>query len=173
MMQYPNGDTRPHAGNVLVYVLDDPREMWTYRYVGITWRSLRERLGEHCAASGSHGAKAEWIDSLWRAGVVPRIMVIDEAPIEEGKKRERWWIERLRERENPLLNAVVVGDRRRQRWWRWLAPWESMMRKAAVRSSFRPDCYNHQRHTNLRSGDAIRAWERGDGRAGRSVPAYV
>lgn len=58
-----------------VYVLVDPREPWSIRYVGLTVQDLARRLRDHVRSeeTGEDTHRARWVRKLLRAGVRPLI----------------------------------------------------------------------------------------------------
>jgi hypothetical protein len=92
-----------------VYALTHPVEN-TIRYVGVTKKSLRQRLLEHIARAnrGEHAPLCHWIRKLSAAGLKPRIVLLEQSL--DRDQCERKWIAKLRQEGNDLLNLTDGGD---------------------------------------------------------------
>lgn len=85
-------DTRP----TFIYALIDPRSN-RIRYIGKTYKSLEKRLRQHLKDSysdkESNQGKRDWILSLKRIQLVPKIKLIEVVPPETNwQEREKFWI---------------------------------------------------------------------------------
>lgn len=65
-----------------LYCLKEPFKNWygeyDVRYVGITQKSLDERLKQHIRDKNNNKRKIDWIDSLVERGLKPQIYLISE-----------------------------------------------------------------------------------------------
>ena len=73
-----------------IYALEDP-ETSEIRYIGLTATSLKARLGCHLSPSAmSHKTyKNHWIKSLLKRGLKPKIILIDEVPVDQLRAVEK------------------------------------------------------------------------------------
>lgn len=87
-----------------IYALIDPDTRFAH-YVGQTANTLHLRLLEHTKKPGST-RKGEWVRSLTASGRAPQIVLLEEIVGTRGRayERERYWIDRLRNEGNPILN---------------------------------------------------------------------
>lgn len=81
-----------------IYVLHDPRDPTTPRYVGKTVKTLSARLVNHIsearrAEKVSH--KIHWIQQLLKACVYPTITILEVVHGDDWQSRERFWIKEL------------------------------------------------------------------------------
>lgn len=95
-----------------IYVLIDPRDA-AVRYVGWTTQSLTVRCCQHvCQAridlDQTH--RARWIRQLLRAGLRPRIELVESVSTARGPSRERYWIKLYRSVGARLVNGTDGGD---------------------------------------------------------------
>ncbi len=89
-----------------IYSLCDP-ESGAVRYVGITRRSLKERLRTHIRfAKDSNNHRSTWIRSVIARGLRPTITTLEETMDVE---RERWWIVHYRSLGCDLTNGNDGG----------------------------------------------------------------
>lgn len=96
-----------------VYVLKDPTN-YQIRYVGITTKSLQERLNGHLSDIKNRPDlnyhKISWLRKLNRKGLIPIIEEIAEFnTIEEAKEYEIEYIAKYKD-EYDLTNATIGGD---------------------------------------------------------------
>lgn len=96
-----------------LYVLKDP-DTNEIRYVGITIRTLQERLSGHMSdarnRSNLNTHKTNWINSLVSKGKLPKIELISEYnSLDEVKKAEIDYIAKYKEEYN-LVNCTIGGD---------------------------------------------------------------
>lgn len=96
-----------------VYVLKDPITN-EIRYVGITTRTLEERLKGHLIDVTSRPDlnyhKINWLRKLQKGGLIPKIEQIDELDtLEEAKEKEIEYIAKFKELYN-LTNCTLGGD---------------------------------------------------------------
>lgn len=96
-----------------LYVLKDPTTE-EIRYVGITIRSLQERLSGHMSDIKSRPElnphKTNWINKLLSEGKLPEISLVAEYDtIEEAKSAEIEYISKYKE-EYKLINYTIGGD---------------------------------------------------------------
>lgn len=89
-----------------IYGLVDPRT-GKVRYVGYTSKSLKKRLEQHIGDK-SRTHKVNWIESLQKVGLVPRIVILEKAEGKEWQEAERKWVKHFG-REN-LVNGTDGGD---------------------------------------------------------------
>ena len=116
-----------------VYVLIDPRD-GSKRYVGETTQSIEARLGWHIMdslapwtdgtrAKTRNAEKVEWTKELVRAGLSPRVALLQEVTLtgdEKVDKRLRWeaersWATQLRAEGAVLFNkktGPALGSKR-------------------------------------------------------------
>lgn len=101
-----------------IYVLIDPRDN-EIRYVGLTKRSLNERLTGHICSSKklknsktSHRVhKADWINLLIENEYRPIIQLIEKGLNKENvHSREEYWIEYYLNKGCRLINATPGGE---------------------------------------------------------------
>jgi len=96
-----------------IYALTAP-DSKEYRYIGKTISNLASRLQGHLypVRSGKDTSKkAEWIQSVLAAGVLPRIVLICEVPeYESWQAAERREIARSRSEGNRLFNKCPGGN---------------------------------------------------------------
>lgn len=81
----------PESGEVVIYVLSDPRTPDLVRYVGRS-ATPRSRHIQHAGTIGTD-AKSVWVDSLWEdAGLFPQMRVVEVVPQNLGQLAEHEWI---------------------------------------------------------------------------------
>lgn len=91
-----------------IYVLLEP-DTECIRYVGWTVKSLRERLRAHLRDKyACH--KVNWIESLRRRGLTPKIRLVQVVDFTEWEEAERRWIAEYRVQGCALTNATDGGD---------------------------------------------------------------
>lgn len=100
---------------VKVYELRDPRdESKSPRYVGITTKSLGERLRGHLceiARTKHKSYKISWIKKLLKTKVTPTIHLIEEVEgWEYACEVEQYWIKEFREQGYKLTNTHRVDN---------------------------------------------------------------
>lgn len=88
-----------------IYVLKHPQTM-EVRYVGVT-RFPKERARTHCRPESS--VKGRWVQSLIKAGLKPRLEVIEVIDEEIWQLREQHWIRRLKAEGARLTNGDMGG----------------------------------------------------------------
>ncbi|MGW2936067.1 GIY-YIG nuclease family protein [Streptomyces sp. NPDC001156] len=91
-----------------IYTLSDPRS-GEVRYVGVTTRSLAERLRGHISDAGRQDHKSRWIRSLLKEGVSPVMTEIEAVPVEDHGEAEQRWIAAYRANGARLTNATDGG----------------------------------------------------------------
>ena len=97
------------------YVLFHPMLESDVRYVGITTKSLKERLNGHIqdarAGKSKNLDKDEWIVSILQEGLIPGIRQIDELRCmeKEAREKEEYWVWYYLRRRHELLNQEYVG----------------------------------------------------------------
>ena len=96
-----------------VYILKDPTNE-DIRYVGITTKTLEERLKGHLndvkTRPDLNYHKINWIKKLQKGGKIPIIEQIDELDtLEEAKEKEIEYIEKYKKEYN-LTNCTLGGD---------------------------------------------------------------
>jgi hypothetical protein len=81
----------------------------TIYYVGLTDRSLQLRLQglQHNIADSKNPGLAKWLIGLRDSGVSPEIVLLEETPVRRDWARETFWINKLQEEGQPLLNIVI------------------------------------------------------------------
>ena len=92
-----------------IYVLIDPRTE-EIRYVGRTSKKPEERLFGHIYRSNRGCHKDRWIRQLRRAGLVPRMVVIQRVPLLCWREAERYWIGHFNSIGCPLTNSAEGGE---------------------------------------------------------------
>lgn len=96
-----------------IYGLYDPRDPEIVRYIGKA-NDARGRLRLHIAealkSSRRKTYKLDWIRSLLRCGVEPRLRIIESTTNKTWRERERYWIKEFRERNHPLTNGTDGGE---------------------------------------------------------------
>lgn len=106
----------PKNAIVKIYELRDPRDLTcSPRYVGITTKSLKDRLYLHIydATSGKKHYRANWSRKLIREGVAPTIHLIEEViGWEYACEVEKYWIKEFREQGYKLTNSTDGGEGR-------------------------------------------------------------
>ena len=96
------------AGKTYIYILIDPRNN-DIRYVGKSDNPL-VRLNEHIRKSENKITyKNNWIRSLIKNGVKPKLNIIDEVPLEEWGFWEQYWIEQFKMWGFKLTNIANGG----------------------------------------------------------------
>ena len=98
-----------HLEQVSIYVLIDPRSGFI-RYVGKSTQPYK-RLSNHCCLGRldtSH--KANWIRSLLRCGLRPRLKNLESVQENKANERERFWISKLKADGVNLVNETDGGD---------------------------------------------------------------
>jgi hypothetical protein len=73
-----------------IYGLFDPRTS-ELRYVGMTSRTLKERLNKHLH-DNTKTHKTCWIKSLKNINLIPEIFLFEEVPDNEWQYWEKWYI---------------------------------------------------------------------------------
>lgn len=94
-----------------VYALIDPRDN-KVRYVGVTTQGIKKRFNEHNkqVRDGELTYKANWIRSLWRNGLNPKIAVLESGYGDSFRDAEIWWIQFFRDFGVELTNLTDGGD---------------------------------------------------------------
>jgi len=94
-----------------IYALADPRT-FQIRYIGQTQNHPSVRLQEHIKKEDGNKRKWAWLEELAALGTSPNVIILDYAKtLEEALSKERYWIEKGRAIEWPLLNFRVEGKR--------------------------------------------------------------
>lgn len=96
----------------VVYTLSDPRTDEP-RYVGQTAEPLAVRLKKHCWPSTIKNEvchRTKWINKLLKAGVQPKIEVLETVSPESVNEAEIFWIEQFRALGFRLVNESAGGD---------------------------------------------------------------
>lgn len=75
---------------VVIYALVDPRDQ-TVRYIGITSKSLEQRLNEHLRSPSNHRT-ARWFGQLRASGQTPLIQGLASASYKDWEALEIRWI---------------------------------------------------------------------------------
>lgn len=102
----------PEDDPFVVYVLSDPRD-GAVRYVGMTTKGARRRLGAHLRSSAllKDTRKTVWIRSLLAEGKRPVVEVVegfaDPGPLPEA---EQFWITQFRALGFDLTNSTDGGE---------------------------------------------------------------
>lgn len=91
-----------------IYHLTDPRT-GEIRYVGMTVRSLSQRLSGHRREKGRHH-KAMWVRQLAQLGMRPEITLIQEVPVQVWAEAEKYWIRFFRSIGCSLTNSTDGGE---------------------------------------------------------------
>lgn len=94
------------GGEHAIYVLIDPRD-GTVRYVGKSVDPAARLVG-HAANHGGSRQKRAWIADMRRAGVEPRMEIVDWASSSEWERAEQWWVQFYSSR-GSLYNVEVGG----------------------------------------------------------------
>lgn len=90
---------REKVETVYIYTLNDPRTD-EVRYVGRTARP-QERMNAHVTECVNHthvGPRTLWIKELWREGLTPYMVIVDEVPLAERRAAENKWAKYYYER---------------------------------------------------------------------------
>lgn len=95
---------------VKIYGLYDPTDStMSIRYVGKTIQTLKKRLQGHIDDSVKNNPstyKKNWINSLLKKGIRPKIRLIEICTEENWEERERFWISSI----NNLTNLTAGGE---------------------------------------------------------------
>jgi GIY-YIG catalytic domain len=96
-----------------IYALVDPRDNGV-RYIGITTKSVDERLTQHLNDAWYNKEKKAWFTELKRLGLAPEmeiLQVIEGGPDAQyiAKEREEYWIQEYLRLGIPLLNVRGVA----------------------------------------------------------------
>lgn len=93
----------------MLYELRDPLTTRA-RYVGYT-KAIRQRYTAHCCPGDARTHKATWIRQLITLGLKPILRVLCiVGDVEEAKRLEIAWIDRLKLRGERLTNGTTGGD---------------------------------------------------------------
>jgi len=93
-----------------IYSLNEP-DTETVRYIGLTGKTLKERLWGHTSKSKLKTRKASWILSLKNKGTKPDIILIEDGlSLEEAKKKEVHYILMFKSFGARLVNGTAGGD---------------------------------------------------------------
>jgi group I intron endonuclease len=93
---------------IRIYVLKEPDTL-KIRYVGMTSKSLKERLRKHLdnALYTKHNPHlCNWILKYYKNNQLPIIDLVEECVIENWQEREKYWITQF----NDLLNSTNGGE---------------------------------------------------------------
>lgn len=97
----------------VIYTLCDPRDL-EIRYVGVTVRTLKQRLTGHIsdAKRGRESChRNNWIKGILAAGLVPLIAELEVVPHDATwQDRERFWIREYRLKGYNLCNLTDGGE---------------------------------------------------------------
>lgn len=91
-----------------VYVLADPRD-GEIRYVGITSRTLEQRLTEHYYAQ-SNDYRGKWLSKLRNIGLKPIMRLLQTFITEDALKAEIYWIKYFKDTGCKLINGTLGGE---------------------------------------------------------------
>lgn len=91
-----------------IYILIDPLSE-EIRYVGKTSQTLRARLQKHLREK-KRNHRTNWLRSLTRLGLLPRIELVQEVPSTQWPLAERYWIQYYRNSGCPLVNGTDGGE---------------------------------------------------------------
>jgi hypothetical protein len=100
---------------IKIYIISDPRDVvFNPRYIGITARTIEQRLGEHISHSrNKNNHKSNWIKKILSEGVIPKIELVDEVESPElACEIERSLIRIFRNRNFNITNACDGGEGR-------------------------------------------------------------
>ncbi len=92
-----------------IYVLIDPISE-EIRYVGWTSKSLRSRYYNHIHNSRGKNYKDRWVRKLKRAGLRPRMTLLQSLPNGLGLDAECYWVAYFRSLGCPLTNSTDGGE---------------------------------------------------------------
>lgn len=95
-----------------IYALSDPRRPNFFKYIGVTEKSLRERLKGHIHASQRkpYNAFKGWINELLLEGLEPQMNFLEFSDGSRVENDERFYIAMLRD---DLLNSKHISTYRR------------------------------------------------------------
>jgi hypothetical protein len=95
-----------------IYTLADPRT-GEVRYVGMTSRTVEQRLREHLKDGRTRKGvshRLHWLRQLVSEGLEPAVAIIEETTEELWAERERHWIAKLRDDGCALTNHTDGGE---------------------------------------------------------------
>lgn len=99
---------------VLIYMLVDPRDSYfNPRYVGITALNPNKRLRNHIKGARHEKPthKTNWINSLIKDGITPKLIVFAECVgWNRAQKEEQFWIKQFKEAGYNLTNSTDGGE---------------------------------------------------------------
>lgn len=99
---------------VSIYKLCDPRDLECKpKYIGITTKSLKDRLKRHLDYHKLIGNsyKQNWIKSLLKENITPVIYLVQECNnINEGYELEKYWISKFTKEGYKLVNSTLGGE---------------------------------------------------------------
>tara|TARA_R110000765_G_scaffold26628_5_gene64920 strand:- start:4980 stop:5624 length:645 start_codon:yes stop_codon:yes gene_type:complete len=96
--------------SIKIYTLADPYTL-EIRYVGITSKSLKERLSNHWSHISQNNHRVNWIKSLRSKGnKKPIIELIDEVNELDWKCSEVYWISQFKSWGFRLVNSSLGGE---------------------------------------------------------------
>jgi group I intron endonuclease len=94
---------------VCIYTLSHPISN-EIRYVGKTWQHLEKRLSDHIySARKSKDHRSNWINSLVKSGLQPKIEELASCNMEDWQEEEKYWIKILKFLGCNLVNQNVGG----------------------------------------------------------------
>ena len=103
------GQTFPQKGFVFIYVLIDPRDN-EIRYIGVTKRTLEERLDLHMRCKKDQSHRRWWAQKLVRMGLKAKIDVVQQVPINCAAQAEIYWISYFKSIGCDLTNSTIGGE---------------------------------------------------------------
>lgn len=90
----------------VIYALVDPRDNQV-RYIGLT-DDVYDRFRQHAYAKGENGMKGAWIEELRTANIMVLFQELQRVEtLEEGKKREAYWIQHYHQLGAHLTNKII------------------------------------------------------------------
>lgn len=113
---HPNAyEPLPEKEEMFIYLLIDPITE-EVRYIGYTIHPLVRLTGHKSHPDGTHySPKQEWISSLKKLGMKPRLIVIDKVPAQEAPGVEKEWIRYYHNTGADLCNSASGPKRNAQK----------------------------------------------------------
>lgn len=100
---------RDMEGGILIYGLTDP-ETGDIRYVGKTKHSRRRMYSHRWDGRNQRTHKSYWLRSLFRRGLEPGIVILEEVTEDKWQEAEMRWIAHYRELGVDLTNSTQGGE---------------------------------------------------------------